>query len=64
MSFECCISATLADCRKLLDKSLQILTSLQEEMQQKQQQLEEIHTFAKTLPIFKKLAKINESKAL
>lgn len=37
---------------------------LQEEMQQKKQQLEEIHASMKTLPISQKLAKIKESKAL
>lgn len=67
------ISTTVVDCGKLLDESLHIWTllqedpnaqKLQEDIQQKQQQLETIWVTLRTLPISHKLAKINEGNAL
>ena len=67
------ISTAVVDCGKLLDEILQIWTllqedpnvqKLQEQIQQKQQQWEDIRSSAKTLLISQNLAKINEGKAL
>ena len=67
------IAAVVEDCGKLLDERLQIQTSLQEDpntqklqedIQQKQQQLEEIQETVRTLPISQKLAKVNEGNTL
>lgn len=65
------IFVALVDYNKLLDESMQIWTSLQEdpnvqklqeEMQKKQQKLEESQETMNTLPISEKLTKINEAK--
>lgn len=67
------ISTAMGDYGKLLDESLQIFTflqedlnvqKLQEDIQQKQRQLEEIWETVNTLGISQNLAKFNEGNAL